>query len=421
MILSNVSVPLLGMVDTAVVGHLDSPHYLAAVAAAATVFGFLYVALNFLRMGTTGLAAQAAGAGAGGTLRTVLAQGLLCAAGLGLALIVLQRPAGTLAFALIEPSERVLAEAWRYFSIRIWSAPATLALYVVAGWLIGAQRPRAALAVVLVQNGINIALDVLFVPVLGWGVAYATVIADYTALAAGAALTRRVLAGQRGAWDVAQIGAPAGWRRLFALNAHLFVRTLALVFAFGFFTAMGARQGDLVLAANAVLMQLLLLLAYGLDGFANAAEALVGHAQGAGDARGRTLAVRRSLQWTAALAALVALAYLGAGAALVGLLTSLPEVLRTAYTYLPWLVAAPLVCAWAYVYDGIFVGATLSRQMRDTMLAALVVFLLAWWLLRPWGNHGLWAAFLLFNAARGAGQWWLWRRRRWTAPGVPVR
>jgi MATE family multidrug resistance protein len=264
-----------------------------------------------------------------------------------------------------------------------------------------------------VQNAANIALDLLFVPVLGWkvaGVAAATVIADYLALAVGASVAWRALGASRSGWSVALIREPESLRRLFTLNGHLLVRTIVLMSAFGFMTAIGARQGDVILAANAMLIQMLFMLAYALDGFANAAEALVGRAFGAGDAPGVRLAVRRCMQWTAGVALGITLAYFLFGDALLALLTGLPAVLAAAHEYLPWLVVAPLVCAWAYVYDGIFVGATLSRPMRDTMLMAAVVFLLAWWTLRPLGNHGLWAAFLAFNAARGFAQRWVWRR-----------
>lgn len=414
MILSNLSVPLLGIVDTAVVGHLDSPRPLAAVAVGATVFSFLYTGLNFLRMGTTGLLAQASGARDGTGVRASLAQGLALAVVLGLAIVALQTPIGTAALHLLGPEAPVRALAAEYFAIRVWSAPATLALFVITGALIGLGRAAAALAVVLVQNLVNVALDLAFVPGLGWGVAgvaWATLIADYVAAAFALAVTLRALPSLPGAVRMADVRDPARLRALLALNGHLLVRTLALVGVFAFVTAAGARQGELVLAANALLLQLLYLLAYGLDGFANAAEVLVGRAVGARDPAALRIAVRRALQWTAGVATAVAAGYALGGAALLGLFTSLDEVHAVAVQHLGWLVAAPLVCAWAYLYDGVFVGATMSREMRDTMLAAVVAFFAAWWLLRPLGNHGLWAAFLLFNGARGVAQWWVWRRR----------
>jgi multidrug resistance protein, MATE family len=405
MILSNISPPLLGLVDTAVMGHLESPHYIGAVAVASVVFGFLYLAFNFLRMSTTGLAAQAQGAGEESAIRVTLVQALMVAWTIALLLVVLQRPLGHLAFALIGPDPAVAQAAWEYYSTRIWSAPATLGTFALIGWFIGLQDARAPLAIVLVVNVLNIALDLLFVPVLGMrteGVALASVIAEYVGLVYGLWLARAHLRGARIA--VADVFDRTRLRRLFTVNANLFVRTLALMFAFGFLTAMGARQGELILAANAILINLQYLMAYALDGFANAAEALVGRAMGARDREGLHLAVRRSMSWCAGVAVLIATAYAIAGPAIVAMLTDLPEVRDTTNTYLPWLVAAPVICAWCYLYDGVYVGATLSREMRDTMLLSLGIFLCLWWALRGFGNHGLWLAFMLFNAARAALQ-----------------
>ncbi len=411
MILSNISPPLLGLVDTAVMGHLDSPHYIGAVAVGSVVFGFLYLAFNFLRMSTTGLAAQAQGAGDESAIRVTLVQGLMVAFAIAIALLVLQRPVGHLAFALIGPDAAVSQAAWEYYTTRIWSAPATLGTFALMGWFIGLQNARAPLAIVLVVNALNIVLDLVFVPVLGMrteGVALASVIAEYVGLVYGLWLARAHLRGA--SVSRAEVFDRVRLRRLFTVNANLFVRTLALMFAFAFLTAMGARQGELILAANAILINLQYLMAYALDGFANAAEALVGRAIGARDREGLHLAVRRSISWCAGVAVLIATAYAIAGPAIVALLTDLPEVRETTNTYLPWIVAAPVICAWCYLYDGVYVGATLSREMRDTMLLSLVGFLVAWWLLRPLGNHGLWLAFMLFNAARAVFQH-LWFNR----------
>ena len=411
MILSNISPPLLGLVDTAVMGHLESPHYIGAVAVGSVVFGFLYLVFNFLRMSTTGLAAQAQGAGDESAIRVTLVQALMVAFAIAIALVVLQRPVGRLAFALIGPDAEVSRAAWEYYTTRIWSAPATLGTFALMGWFIGLQNARAPLAIVLVVNTLNIALDIVFVPVLGMrtgGVALASVIAEYVGLVYGLWLARAHLRGASA--SLAEVFDRARLRRLFTVNANLFVRTLALMFAFAFLTAMGARQGEVILAANAILINLLYLMAYALDGLANAAEALVGRAIGARDREGLHLAVRRSLSWCAGVAVLIATAYAIAGPAIVALLTDLPEVRETTNTYLPWIVAAPVICAWCYLYDGVYVGATLSREMRDTMLLSLVGFLVAWWLLRPLGNHGLWLAFMLFNAARALFQH-LWFNR----------
>jgi MATE family, multidrug efflux pump len=406
MILSNISPPLLGIVDTAVMGHLDSPHYIGAVAVGAVVFSFLYTAFNFLRMGTTGLAAQSYGADDAVGVRSVLLQALLVAFGVAAFLLLLQRPLGHLAFTLIAPGADVASAAWNYFSVRIWSAPATLATYALMGWFIGLQNARAPLLIVLVVNILNIVLDLLFVPVLGMraeGVALATVIAEYAGVALALWLARRHLRGGL-TLDTAVLFDGARLRQLFTVNVHLFIRTLALMFAFAFLTSMGARQGELILAANAILVNLLYVMAYALDGFANAAEALVGRAIGARDREGLRLAVRHSMQWCAGAAAVVAVVYALAGSSIVDAMTNLDAVRATTREYLPWMIAAPLICAWCYLYDGVYVGATRSREMRDTMLLALGVFLLSAWLLRGWGNHGLWLAFMLFNAARGIGQ-----------------
>jgi MATE family multidrug resistance protein len=412
MILSNVSPPLLGVVDTAVMGHLESPHYIGAVAVGAVVFSFLYTAFNFLRMGTTGVAAQAHGAGDATGVRLALLQSLLIAIGIAVLLIILQRPLGTLAMGLVAPGADVGQAAWDYFNVRIWSAPATLATFALMGWFIGLGNARAPLLIVLVVNLLNIVLDIVFVPILGMkseGVALATVIAEYAGVSIALWLARAHLHGGTGI-DVRLVFDATRLRRLVAVNTHLFVRTLALMFAFAFLTAMGARQGELVLAANAILINLQYVMAYALDGFANAAEALVGRAIGARDREGLRLAVRRSMQWCAGAALLIAAVYAITGPAIVDLLTTLESVRVTTDEYLPWMVAAPLICAWCYLYDGVYVGATRSREMRDTMLLSLALFLLAWWLLRPLGNHGLWLAFMLFNAARGISQH-LWFNR----------
>jgi multidrug resistance protein, MATE family len=397
-------VPLLGIVDTAVVGHLDSPDYLAAVAVGAVVFGFLFTACNFLRMGTTGVAAQQHGAEDLVGLKSLLGQSLLVAAAIALPLLALQGPVLALALTLIAPEPEVAALAAEYLHIRIWAAPAVLANFVLVGWFIGLSNGRVPLAIMVTVNLLNVVLDVLFVVVLDWrvaGVAAASVIAEYSGAALGLWLAWRTLG---------RLGAPAGWRlrerrvftALLSVNASLFVRTLSLMFAFAFLTAQGARMGSGVLAANAVLIQFLYLLSYALDGLANAAEALVGRAVGRRDEPGLRRAIRLSLLWSLVAATGFTLAYALAGPSLIRVMTGLEEVRALALTHLPWLVAAPLVCLWAFLYDGIFVGATRAREMRDSMLLATFgIFVPGWYLLQDFGNHGLWAAFLAFMAARG--------------------
>lgn len=412
MILANITVPLVGIADSAAVGHLDDPHSLAGVAVGATVFSTLFTALNFLRMGTTGLAAQAHGADDAGGGRNALRQGLVVALGLALLLVVASGPIETLALALIAPEPAVAAEASRYIDTRIWGAPATLSLFVLTGWFIGRGDARSPLAIVLTVNVVNIVLDFVLVWGAGMtadGVALATVVAEYLGLALGLGLAARA-AGGLGATAAGQ--AAPSYRDYLALNLPLFVRTVALMLAFAFLTAMGARFGSAVLAANALLLNLLYLASYALDGFANAAESLVGRAVGGRDPGQVHRAIRLATAWSLGVAAVLSLLFAAGGSPAIDLMTDQAELRSLAREYLPWLVLAPLVGCWAYLYDGVFVGATMNREMRDTMLfAALVVYLPAWWLLRPFGNHGLWLAFTLFLGARGAAQWWVLRRR----------
>lgn len=421
MILANVTVPLVGIADAAAVGRLDDPASLAGVAVGATVFSLLFTALNFLRMGTTGLAAQAHGARDDAASLAVLRQGLLVALGLAAALVLLATPVRLVAFALIGPEPAVLAEASDYFDTRLLGAPATLALFVLTGWFIGRGDGRSPLAVVLLVNGLNIVLDFLFVLGLGLaarGVALATVIAEYSGLALGLWLALRA---RRAAGAPGRVPPPP-WSRFLEVNLPLLLRTLALMLCFAFLTAMGARFGSAVLAANALLLNFLYLASYALDGFANAAESLVGRAVGARDGAMFRRALALSGQWTLGVSlVLSALFWLG-GPLLVDLMTTQAPLRALAREYLPWLAAVPLVGGWAFLFDGVFVGATLTRQMRDTMLfAALAVYLPAWWLLQPLGNHGLWLAFLLFFAARGAAQAWLLWRLTGRGRALPAR
>ncbi|CAN5346877.1 MATE family efflux transporter DinF [soil metagenome] len=414
LILSNVSVPLLGIVDTAVMGHLDEPRYLGAVAVGATVFSFLFLGFNFLRMGTTGVAAQAHGSGDTDEMRNTLAQALLSAAGLALVLLVLQKPLAIAAWRLIEPDALVQAQAEIYYAIRIWSAPAVLANYALIGWFIGMQNGRVPLVLMLGINLTNIALDLLFVIGFGMkveGVALATLIAEFTGAGLGIWLVRRELARRPGRWQRARILDGHRFRRLLDLNMNLFIRTVSLMFAFGFLTAQAARLGTVVLAANAVLLNFQYLMSYALDGFAHAAEALVGRAIGQRGRTGFLRAVRICMLWSLIVALVFCLIYAVAGRHLIDAMTDLREVRQTAYIYLPWLIVLPLVSVWSFVYDGIYVGATRAREMRDTMLfSAFAVYLPAWYMLRFLGNHGLWLAFVLFMVARGSSMHWLYRR-----------
>lgn len=415
MILSNISVPLLGMVDTGVTGHLDSPAYLGAVAIGATIFGFLYTGVNFLRMGTTGIAAQRFGADDAEGLRTSLGQAMIAALSIAILLLLLQVPIGSAALHLLGPGPAISGHALEYFSIRIWSAPATLANYALIGWFIGLQNARIPLLIVVVANSVNIALDLLFVVGLGMtvdGVAAASVIAEFSGLSVGLAFAARELRRRGGHWNVAQLASPGAYAAFFSINVHLFVRTLSLMFTFAFVTAQGARLGALVLAANAILMNLQNLLSFALDGFAHAAEALVGKAVGRRSREALQNAVDLTLRWSLYVAVGFSILFLLGGPLFVKLLTDLPAVRETTLRYLPWVVASPLVSVWSFLYDGVFVGATRAREMRDIMLVStFAIFVPAWYLLQFLGNDGLWLAFLLFMASRGLGMHYYYRRR----------
>jgi len=415
MILSNISVPLLGMVDTGVTGHLGDAVFLGAVAVGATIFSFLYTGMNFLRMGTTGIAAQRFGAQDNDGLRVSLGQALIVALLIALLLLVSQGPVGHLAVRVIGAESDVQAYALQYFFIRIWSAPGTLANFVLIGWFLGLQNARVPLLIFLVINTTNIVLDFWFVLGLGMqvdGVALASVIAEYAGTATGLLFAARALRSYAGHWPLPRLLRLRAYAAFFAINANLLVRTMALMFAFAFVTAQGARLGGIVLAANAVLMNLQNLTALALDGFAHAAEALVGKAIGERRHDALEHSVRLALRWSLRFAAGFCVLYVLVGPALIRLLTDLPAVRQTAQEFLPWLIVSPLISVWSFLYDGVYVGATRARDMRDLMLlSTFVVLVPAWYLLQSWGNHGLWLAFMLFMASRGIGMHFWYRSR----------
>jgi MATE family multidrug resistance protein len=414
MIISNLSVPLVGLVDTAVMGHQNQPEYLAAVTIGATVFSFIFMGLNFIRMGTTGVAAQAIGRGDGTALRTVLGQALLLAATLGALLIVLQGPLAQLALTAIAPEIEVGEFAQIYIGTRIWGAVATLGNFALIGWFLGAQNARAPLFIMLTTNIANIGLDLLFVVGLDMniaGVALASVLGETGGFAVGLLMVARELSKHPGSWSRQAIVDWAGVAKLARINTNIFIRTLALMFTFGFMTAWGARLGTTVLAVNGVLMNFQHLMSYGLDGLAHAAEALVGKAVGAGQRPAVRAAVRGTLAWSVLFGFGFTAVFALTGTGIVAALTNLDSVRQAAEGYLPWLILLPLVSLWSFAYDGIFIGATRAKEMRNAMMFSTVaVFLPACYLFSPLGNHGLWLAFTLFMLSRAITMAWLWRR-----------
>lgn len=414
LILSNISVALLGLVDTAVSGHLPGAHYLGGVALGGSVFSFLYWGFNFLRMGTSGLAAQAVGRNDPASIRKTLAQALLLAGFCAAVLLLLQQPIIDLALHLFAPSAAVAEQTRLYFSVRIWATPAALANFVMLGWFIGLQKGRAALYLLLTVNGVNTLLDIWLVIGLGWGVegvAAASVAGELAGSLLALFLVRTVLPRYPGQWRMADLMDPASLKKLFHTHHHLFVRTMALLSVFAFVNAQSARMGDTVIAATAVVMNFYLLASFALDGLANAAEALVGEAVGASNRSYLLRVVKLSLVWGMVVALLFSAGYLLAGHHLYALMTDLPDVRRLLAELLPWAMVLPLVSFVGFLMDGIFTGATWTRDMRNTVLISSgLVFLPIWYLTLPMAVHGLWLSFVLFNLARGASLgavfWW---------------
>lgn len=406
--MANAAVPLLGLVDTAVIGNVGSIADLGAIALGALIFSFLYWSFGFLRMGTTGFTAQAVGADNEEEVRAVLGRSLLLGSALGLLLIALQWPISIIAFSLLSGGEQVESLVQQYFSIRIWGAPATLSNFALMGLLIGLGNSKQLLLVQLVMNGLNIALDVLFAGVLGWGVegiALGTVIAEWSTVLFAGGLIYRELARRntQGAsfWPKTRIVDAAAMRKTLSANGDIMIRTLLMIFSFSFFINQSAIYSGVVLAANHILMQLISFAAFFLDGYAFVAEALTGTAMGARKRRHFDLAVQRSTVLAGVSATILALLIFFFGAYAVALLTNL-EPVRVAAGDMLFLAAIYVFLSFpAFQLDGIFVGASRTAQMRNAALMSVAVFMLAWWLLASrYGVHGLWWAMIIYVLAR---------------------
>lgn len=414
MIASNLTIPLLSLVDTAVVGHLEHPWYLGGVALGSSLISLLFLLLGFLRMSTTGLTAQAFGAKNTVAIRNSLLQGGLVALLLAALLLLLHPFVMPLVPLFSDASNAVLQQAGIYFQIRIWSAPAALLNMVLLGWFLGLHNARYPMWLLLMSQSLNIVLDIVFVLGFGWkvaGVAAASVIADYSTLLLGIVLARRL-------WQRQQLGPLSrlilqqlsSYGRLFALNRDIFIRSLCLQLVFVFIAFRGAGFGDTVVAANAVLLSFLMLVSYALDGFAYAAEAITGKAVGAKDQRELKQLFAILAQWGLVLGLLFSLLFWLGGPALIGLLTSISEVQQTAAVYLPWLIALPLLSVWSYLLDGIYIGATQARAMRNSMLLSFAGFALCYAIADNLANHALWLALCIFMLLRGLSLAWPLRR-----------
>ncbi|MFM4850868.1 MATE family efflux transporter DinF [Aeromonas rivipollensis] len=420
MVFSNVTTPLLGLVDTWVIGHLGQAWFLGGVSVGATLINLLFWLLGFLRMSTTGLTAQAQGAASAEGQMDTLARALGLAVGLGLALLLLVLPFLPAIIGLSGGSPEVQVYAGDYVSVRIWSAPAALCNLVIMGWLLGMQDARSPMLLLILSNLVNMVLDAWFVLGLGWqvrGVAAASLLADYSSLGVGLWLvSRRLRQLSAEVWQ----GAWSRWwqwpavRRLLGLNRDIFIRSLCLQLCFAFMTLQGARLGDVAVAANAVLLNFLMLISYGLDGFAYAVEAMVGRAIGRRDRQGLREAIVLNLGWALLIALAFALGFALGGRQLIAHITDLPAVIAEANRQLPWLIVMPLLAVWCFLLDGVFIGATRAREMRNSMLVAVFAgFFPVWWLCQGWGVAALWAAMAALMTGRGLTLGWLcWQLER---------
>lgn len=404
-VVANLTQPILGAVDTAVAGHLDSASYLGGVALGGLFFNFVFWGFGFLRMGTTGLVAQSFGANDPDALRMNVVRALLLAFAIGAVLLLVQAPLIDYALRALGGSADVQRHARAYSHARIWAAPFALANYVVLGWLLGTQRVRAALVVQVFINVANVIAVLFYVYALDGGVTgigAATATADTLGFVLGVVLLWQLRTQDRTARRRIDLFDRDALKRLVVINRDIFARTLCLLGSFGWFAHLGAQHGDAILAANALLLNFQTFMAYGLDGFAHAAEALVGAAIGARDRDAFRQAVRSTMIWAGCGALGFSLVYAGAGAWIVERLTDQPSIRQAAETYLPWAALSPVISVWGFLLDGVFIGATRTRELMHAMAVSFAVFLVAsWGFVAAYGNHGLWVALLVFMAARG--------------------
>lgn len=404
-IISNITVPLLGLVDVTIVGHLGSAAYIGAIAVGGLLFNILYWNFGFLRMGTSGMTSQAYGRNDPEAEMRVLVQAISVGLLSACAILLLQYPVERIAFLLLDTSAEVEQYAVRYFRVCIWGAPAVLAMYGFKGWFIGMQNSRFPMYIAIGVNVINILCSLCFVFVLGMkveGVALGTVVAEWSGLLMAVLLWRKkygMLRSRIALRDSLQFKA---MKRFFAVNRDIFLRTLCLISVTTFFTSTGARQGDVILAVNTLLMQLFTLFSYIMDGFAYAAEALVGRYIGARDMKQLRHAVRNLFGWGVGMASLFTLLYAIGGKNFLSLLTNDAQVIGVAGNYFYWVLAIPLAGFGAFLWDGILIGATATRQMLWAMLVATLAFFGIYYLFSgATNNHMLWLAFLVYLFLRG--------------------
>ena len=428
MIFSNITIPLLGLVDTAVLGHLDQAYYLGGSTVGAMIITFVTWLCGFLRMSTTGLTAQALGQQDNQKSLLVLLRGLLVAGIVGGTLVLLQSFYLDLSLALAGGSEKIQFYAKQYCDIRIWGLPAALSNLVILGWLLGNHKAKAVMWLLIVTNLINLSLDLLFVLVFNWqvqGVAAATLIEEYSGVILGLIyiaydknkVKKRTV---RNLFNVIlsklinvkeELFEKSSLIHYFQLNRDILIRTLCLEICFVFITFQGARLGDNIIATNAILMNFVLLISFGLDGIANATEVLVGKAQGQKNVKQRNYVVKIALLWTGLFALSYSLLFAVAGEFFVGVLTDIPDVVISTKQYIYWIIILPILGCWCYLFDGVFIGLMKAKVMRNSMIIATFgCFFPMWWLFQSFGNHGLWAAFSVFLLVRGLSLAWHYYR-----------
>ncbi|MEW6999092.1 MATE family efflux transporter [Colwelliaceae bacterium BS250] len=416
MILSNITVPLLGLIDTAVIGHLPHAYFLGGTAVGSMIITAIIWFCGFLRMSTSGLAAQAFGSNNQQQMLLVLSRGLIVALTIGLLLVALQQPFIDGALWLAGGSNEVQLYARQYSEIRVWGFPAALANLVVLGWLLGMHKAKQAMWVIILTNVVNLCLDLLFVLGFNWqvqGVALATLIAEYSGLLLGLWLIRASIHKQMGALRSAladikqQIFARSQLLAYMQLNRDIVIRTICLELCFIFITFEGAKLGDTVVATNAILMNFILLISFGLDGIAFGAEARVGKAKGAKDLLGLKIAVKVAMVYNLIFAIFYSLFFLLFGKQFILLLSDIEPVTQLAEQFLPWITLLPILACWCYLFDGIYIGLTQGRVMRNSMLIATFgCFFPVWWLFSSLGNHAIWAALSIFMVVRGLTLMW---------------
>ncbi|HFB99593.1 MAG TPA: MATE family efflux transporter [Phaeodactylibacter sp.] len=425
-IISNVSIPLLSTVDTMLMGRLSELH-IGAVGVGAMIFNLVYWNFGFLRMGTTGITAQAFGKKDDNAIFQTLSRALLVAMTLAVVIVLLHVPFAWMSFYLMNISEVQYSLVEQYFYIRIWAAPATLGLFAMMGWFFGMQNAVFPLIITIFVNVVNIILSYIFVKIYGWdvaGVAWGTVIAQYAGILLSFFLFYKKYKkyllhfSQKAMLEIEAL------KQYLTINRDIFIRTLCLTFAFAFFYSQSSKEGATILAANVILLQFLNWMSYGVDGFAFASESLVGKYHGAKDVPRLKKAIRLSFIWGMVLAIGFSLAYWIFGVKLLHFFTNQEDVIAASLPFLFWMILFPVVSTPCYIWDGIYIGLTASKAMRDAMILALGVYFLVYFLLKnEYGNDGLWAALLIFMAARGLIQWGLYRRRmvdggRLTANGL---